>query len=354
MPELAIPRKRGRPPKNTVVPGKTVKRRRTDRDVPSPSPSTPQALEALRSATVLSYASTSRSMVTRQDDRGHFARPSQGNRVMADPEDDHDELLHSSLPRKANGRSSHAEQSRMPRQSGGELNDTIVVTPERRRGRRQEPKTTKEGGSSHNESSENRLLAVDRSNSEERPTDTSPYRGKTQCIDTSKVPETPTKRGRGRPRKSRVITSDAAHIHGYSENWDSNTASSQRVGSDTGQTQSLRASVISDRERQPTLDLVGEIPTKRKRGRPRKSLANQSERCLSLAVDEEIPEPPAEDPALIQQVEVLKNIVLEKLTGKRDIRLVGLDDEHGKVRQLLEQTVVSGEGNSMLLIGARG
>jgi hypothetical protein len=350
MPELATPRKRGRPPKNTVVLGETVKRRRIDGDVPSSSPSTPQALEALRNATV-SHTPVSRSTATRRGDRDHFARPSQGNnRVVADPENDY-ELLHSSLPRKANERSSHRGQSRMSRQLGDELDDTIVIIPERRRGRPQEPKTIKEGGSSRNESSENGLLAMDRSNSKGRSADTSPHRDKTQHIDTS---ETPTKRGRGRPRKSQITTSDAAHIHGYSENLGSNAVNGQGVGSDTAEPQGLRASVLSDRERQPTLDLDGEISTKRKRGRPRKGLAKQSERCLSPAVDEEIPEPPVEDPGLIQQVEVLKNIVLEKLTGKRDIRLVGLDDEHGKVRQLLEQTVVSGEGNSMLLIGARG
>lgn len=51
---------------------------------------------------------------------------------------------------------------------------------------------------------------------------------------------------------------------------------------------------------------------------------------------------------------LLKNIVLEKLTQKRPIPLVGLDDEYAKVHQLVEQTVVAGESNSMLIIGARG
>ncbi|KAF2836008.1 origin recognition complex, subunit 4 [Patellaria atrata CBS 101060] len=51
---------------------------------------------------------------------------------------------------------------------------------------------------------------------------------------------------------------------------------------------------------------------------------------------------------------LLQRLVLEKITGKRSIPLTGLEDEYTKVYQLLEQTVVSGEGNSMLLIGGRG
>lgn len=50
----------------------------------------------------------------------------------------------------------------------------------------------------------------------------------------------------------------------------------------------------------------------------------------------------------------LKEHVLEGLTGKRRLPLVGLDAEYEKVHQLVEQTVVAGEGNSMLVIGARG
>ncbi|KAI4125233.1 MAG: hypothetical protein LQ347_005442, partial [Umbilicaria vellea] len=50
----------------------------------------------------------------------------------------------------------------------------------------------------------------------------------------------------------------------------------------------------------------------------------------------------------------LRNHVLEGLTGKRRLPLVGLDAEYEKVHQLVEQTIVAGEGNSMLVIGARG
>ncbi|DAA74933.1 TPA_exp: putative Origin recognition complex subunit Orc4 [Trichophyton benhamiae CBS 112371] len=50
----------------------------------------------------------------------------------------------------------------------------------------------------------------------------------------------------------------------------------------------------------------------------------------------------------------LGEFILEKLNGKRLIPLKGLDNEYRTVFQLLEQTVVAGEGNSLLLLGARG
>jgi origin recognition complex subunit 4 len=51
---------------------------------------------------------------------------------------------------------------------------------------------------------------------------------------------------------------------------------------------------------------------------------------------------------------IMQKLVLDKLTGRRRLKLHGLDDELQKVHQVVEQTVVSGEGNSMLIIGARG
>ncbi|KAM5448700.1 origin recognition complex subunit 4 [Microsporum audouinii] len=53
-------------------------------------------------------------------------------------------------------------------------------------------------------------------------------------------------------------------------------------------------------------------------------------------------------------LEPLGKIILEKLNGKRLIPLKGLENEYQTVFQLLEQTVVAGEGNSLLLLGARG
>lgn len=50
----------------------------------------------------------------------------------------------------------------------------------------------------------------------------------------------------------------------------------------------------------------------------------------------------------------LKTRILEGLTGKQRLPLVNLEQEYQKVHQLLEQTVLAGEGNSMLVIGSRG
>ncbi|KAL9106260.1 MAG: hypothetical protein Q9187_008582 [Circinaria calcarea] len=45
---------------------------------------------------------------------------------------------------------------------------------------------------------------------------------------------------------------------------------------------------------------------------------------------------------------------MKSLTRKKRLPLVGLDEEYQKVHQVVEQTVTAGEGNSMLVIGARG
>ncbi|KAF2443008.1 hypothetical protein P171DRAFT_391044 [Karstenula rhodostoma CBS 690.94] len=54
------------------------------------------------------------------------------------------------------------------------------------------------------------------------------------------------------------------------------------------------------------------------------------------------------------ELDLLKTIVLDRISGKRPVPLVGLDDAYKTVHQLIEHTVTAGEGNSMLLIGARG
>jgi hypothetical protein len=50
----------------------------------------------------------------------------------------------------------------------------------------------------------------------------------------------------------------------------------------------------------------------------------------------------------------LKTQILEGLTGKQRLPLIHLEQEYQKVHQLLEQTVLAGEGNSMLIVGSRG
>ncbi|MCJ1393108.1 hypothetical protein MMC18_005980 [Xylographa bjoerkii] len=51
---------------------------------------------------------------------------------------------------------------------------------------------------------------------------------------------------------------------------------------------------------------------------------------------------------------LLKTRIVDGLTKQRRLPLVGLDDEFQKVFQLIQQTINAGEGNSMLIIGARG
>ncbi|KAK6340764.1 hypothetical protein TWF696_009084 [Orbilia brochopaga] len=54
-------------------------------------------------------------------------------------------------------------------------------------------------------------------------------------------------------------------------------------------------------------------------------------------------------------VDLLKQMVTKKITGRGlPDKLVGLTDEYNAVHQLLEQTVVAGEGNSILLVGPHG
>ncbi|PVH86050.1 hypothetical protein DL98DRAFT_583133 [Cadophora sp. DSE1049] len=50
----------------------------------------------------------------------------------------------------------------------------------------------------------------------------------------------------------------------------------------------------------------------------------------------------------------MQRIVLDRLTGQCRTRLRGHKEEMQKVHQVVEQTVLAGEGNSMLVIGARG
>jgi hypothetical protein len=49
-----------------------------------------------------------------------------------------------------------------------------------------------------------------------------------------------------------------------------------------------------------------------------------------------------------------KTHILSGLTGRRRLPLMNIEDEEMKVKQLVEQTVLAGEGNSMLIIGSRG
>ncbi|KAF2850480.1 hypothetical protein T440DRAFT_396831 [Plenodomus tracheiphilus IPT5] len=55
-----------------------------------------------------------------------------------------------------------------------------------------------------------------------------------------------------------------------------------------------------------------------------------------------------------KDLDLLKTIAMDRITGKRPSPLVGLDEEYKSVYQVVEHTITAGEGNSMLVIGARG
>lgn len=59
-------------------------------------------------------------------------------------------------------------------------------------------------------------------------------------------------------------------------------------------------------------------------------------------------------PNFEQHLRSTQRVLIDRCTGRRRIKLRGEDEAYGKAFQLLEQTVVAGEGNSMLVIGARG
>ncbi|PSR79308.1 origin recognition complex subunit 4 C-terminus-domain-containing protein [Coniella lustricola] len=55
-----------------------------------------------------------------------------------------------------------------------------------------------------------------------------------------------------------------------------------------------------------------------------------------------------------QHLQSLKRVLLDRCVGRRRIKLCHQDEAYDKTFQLVEQTVLAGEGNSMLVIGARG
>ncbi|KAF1729714.1 Origin recognition complex subunit 4 [Beauveria bassiana] len=59
-------------------------------------------------------------------------------------------------------------------------------------------------------------------------------------------------------------------------------------------------------------------------------------------------------PNLDRHLGAMQRVLLDRCAGRRRIRMFGQDEASDKVRQLIEQTVLAGEGNSMLLIGPRG
>ncbi|KAK0715775.1 origin recognition complex subunit 4 C-terminus-domain-containing protein [Lasiosphaeris hirsuta] len=59
-------------------------------------------------------------------------------------------------------------------------------------------------------------------------------------------------------------------------------------------------------------------------------------------------------PNFEQHLRSMQRVLLDRCTGRRRIKLCGQDETYEKASQLVEQTITAGEGNSMLVIGARG
>ncbi|KAF6843947.1 origin recognition complex subunit 4 [Colletotrichum musicola] len=62
----------------------------------------------------------------------------------------------------------------------------------------------------------------------------------------------------------------------------------------------------------------------------------------------------AQIPNFAQHLNIMKRVLVDRCTGRRRIKLIDQDEAYNTAHQLVEQTVLSGEGNSMLVIGARG
>ena len=131
-----------------------------------------------------------------------------------------------------------------------------------------------------------------------------------------------------------------------------------------------------------TIDVVRELlqeetTPKRKRGRPKKESNGQKSivRENGIAETARLEVSPELDDITLGQKEdetdalfsrllqdegaeevfsSMKKIVLEKITGRRRLQLIGFEEEYKRVHQTVSQTILAGEGNSLLVIGARG
>jgi len=87
----------------------------------------------------------------------------------------------------------------------------------------------------------------------------------------------------------------------------------------------------------------------------------QAQSLQAEAIVTTTPLPPAVLPLVLTEetfsaatLRSIQSVVLQRLTGKRPIRMVNLDEEYSKISSLTTATITAGESNSMLVIGARG
>ncbi|KAK3400180.1 origin recognition complex subunit 4 C-terminus-domain-containing protein [Sordaria brevicollis] len=75
----------------------------------------------------------------------------------------------------------------------------------------------------------------------------------------------------------------------------------------------------------------------------------------TMATVKVVPEEKVPDiPNFERHLRSLQRVLVERCTGRRRIKLRGQEEAYAKTCQLVEQTIVAGEGNSMMVIGARG
>ncbi|KAI1108092.1 origin recognition complex subunit 4 C-terminus-domain-containing protein [Nemania sp. NC0429] len=89
--------------------------------------------------------------------------------------------------------------------------------------------------------------------------------------------------------------------------------------------------------------------------------------CRNCSQDDVLPERPdrteskaatsteiPEIPNFEQHFHQMRRVLLDRCSGNRKIKLRGASEAYDKAYQLVEQTVLAGEGNSMMVIGGRG
>lgn len=83
--------------------------------------------------------------------------------------------------------------------------------------------------------------------------------------------------------------------------------------------------------------------------------ARRKDEGTMAAVEVALPEEKAPDiPNFERHLRSLQRVLVERCTGRRRTKLRGQEEAYAKTCQLVEQTIVAGEGNSMMVIGARG
>jgi len=186
-----------------------------------------------------------------------------------------------------------------------------------------------------------------------------------QLLMEAALAETPTKRKPGRPRKNPLpenitkaeLTSDvpSPQLRNATPSHNSRKTPTS-LGRKLGLQHRTRvADRVGDHETEDELQRASEKAMQLETREVVSSTMNTVEFALKSPKSNVSRQKPSRlSEAELRQFEIIKTIVLGKLSQKRTIPLTGLKEEYRKVYQLVEATVTAGESNSMLLIGARG